>query len=174
MNSFFEPIKQSFIFKILLFIAMLLFTLISKAQVDKKSDLFKTLKAKDSIIFKRTFNLCEVEKLAPIIAENFEFYHDIAGVQDRDGFILAVKNGVCKNPGINKRNLVENSLQVFTLKNNGKLYGAIQKGKHTFQQKQNGEFKTVGIADFTHVWILENNKWKLKRVLSYNHKPYSE
>ena len=41
------------------------------------------------------------------------------------------------------------------------------------EEKQNGELKTVGIADFTHVWILENNKWKLKRVLSYNHKPYS-
>ena len=86
----------------------------------------------------------------------------------------AIKNNLCSNPGNNKRNLVENSLQVYPLNNNGKLYGAIQKGKHTFQQKLNGTFKTVGIADFTHLWILENKKWKLKRVLSYNHLPYSE
>ena len=60
------------------------------------------------------------------------------------------------------------------MKNNGELYGAIQKGKHNFQEKQNGKLITVGIADFTHLWILESNIWKLKRVLSYNHMPYSE
>jgi hypothetical protein len=65
-------------------------------------------------------------------------------------------------------------LDVFTRKNEGKLYGAIQKAKHTFQEKQNKKMITIGIADFTHLWILENNIWKLKRVLSYNHKPYSE
>ncbi len=65
-------------------------------------------------------------------------------------------------------------MTVFELKNNSKLYGAIQKGKHTFQQKIDGKMKTVGIADFTHVWILENTHWKLKRVLSYNHQPFTE
>lgn len=174
MNSFFEPFKNSFILKILLFIAMLFYNFVLNAQVDKNSSLFKILKAKDSIIFERTFNLCEIEKLAPIIAKDFEFYHDIGGIQDRDGFIKAVKNNICIAPGNNKRNLVHNSLEVHQLKNNGVLYGAIQKGKHTFQQKINGDLKTQGIADFTHLWILKNNEWKLKRVLSYNHKPFTE
>ena len=73
-----------------------------------------------------------------------------------------------------KRNLVSESLEVFPLRNNGEIYGAIQTGKHTFQEKQNGVFSTVGIANFTHVWIIENKQWKLKRVLSYNHLPYNE
>ena len=174
MNSFLEPFKKSFALKVILFIAMLLYNFVLNAQVDKNSDLHKTLKSKDSIIFERAFNKCEIEKLAPIIADNFEFYHDVGGIQDKAGFIEAIKNNLCSNPGVNKRNLVESSLQVFTLNNNGQLYGAIQKGKHKFQQKINGKFKTVGIADFTHLWILENKKWKLKRVLSYNHLPYSE
>lgn len=174
MNSFLEPFKKSFALKVILFIAMLFYNFVLNAQVDKNSDLYKTLKSKDSLIFERAFNNCEIEKLAPIIADNFEFYHDVAGIQNKAGFIAAIKNNLCSNPGNNKRNLVENSLQVFKLNNNGKLYGAIQKGKHTFQQKIKGVFKTVGIADFTHLWILENTKWKLKRVLSYNHLPYSE
>ena len=110
----------------------------------------------------------------PIIADNFEFYHDINGIQDRNGFITAIKKNLCTNPGNYKRQLVKESLEVFSLKNEGELYGAIQKGKHTFQEKQNGKLTTVGIANFTHLFILEKNIWKLKRVLSYNHKPYSE
>ena len=155
-------------------IALFIINFMANAQVDKSSNLYVTLKAQDSIIFERTFNKCELEKLVPIIAENFEFYHDIAGVQDRKGFIKAVKNNICTNPGNNKRELVKNSLEVFELKNNNKLYGAIQKGKHTFLQKFDGKMKTVGIADFTHLWVLENKQWKLKRVLSYNHKPFSK
>lgn len=174
MNSFLEPFKNSLVFKVILFIALFFYNFVLNAQVDKNSDLFKTLKSKDSIVFNRAFNLCEVEKLTPIIADNFEFYHDVGGIQDRDGFIKAIQTNLCTKPGMNKRKLVSGSLEVHQLKNKGVLYGAIQKGKHTFLQKQNSEFKTVGIADFTHLWILENNQWKLKRVLSYNHKPYTE
>lgn len=174
MNSFLTPFKESFIFKIVLAIILFFYSLFSFAQVDKSSDLYKTLKSKDSIIFERTFNKCELEKLDPIIAQDFEFYHDIGGIQDREGFITAVKENICTNPGINKRRLVKNSLTVFPLKKNNKLYGAIQKGKHTFLQKIDGKMKTVGIADFTHLWILENKLWKLKRVLSYNHQPLTE
>ncbi|WP_299668652.1 nuclear transport factor 2 family protein [uncultured Polaribacter sp.] len=172
MNSFLEPYKDSYLLKILIAIAVFLFSLVTNAQIDRNTDLYKTLKAKDSIIFQRAFNKCELEKLEPIIAENFEFYHDLAGIQNRKEFMLAMKNNICGNPGRITRQLVAASLEVFPLKNNGVLYGAIQKGKHTFQEKNNTEIKTVGIADFTDLWILENNSWKLKRVLSYNHKPY--
>lgn len=174
MNSFFEPFKDSLIFKFLFAIVLFFVSWLSNAQGDQKSELFKTLKAKDSIIFERSFNLCEIEKLEPIIAKNFEFYHDVTGIQDRQKFMNALEENVCSNFGKFQRNLVENSLEVYSLKNNGVLYGAIQKGKHTFHKKQKKTFKTVGIADFTHVWILENKQWKLKRVLSYNHQSYTE
>ena len=82
MKSFLEPFKDSLIFKILLAIIMFLFTWISNGQVDRTSELYRTLKGKDSIIFERAFNRCELDKLEPIIAINFEFYHDIAGIQE--------------------------------------------------------------------------------------------
>lgn len=174
MSSFFQPLKESFIFKILLAIALFLYSFITNAQVDKNSDLYKTLKSKDSIIFERAFNNCEIEKLESIILDDFEFYHDINGIQNKAGFITAIKMNLCTNPRNYTRQLITETLEVFPLKNENKLYGAIQKGKHTFQKKQNGKLITVGIADFTHLFILEKNSWKLKRVLSYNHKPYSE
>ena len=174
MDSFFTPFKESIILKTLFAIAFFFYTLLISAQVDKKSDVFKTLKSQDSIIFERVFNKCEMEKLTPILADDLEFYHDVAGVQNREEFINAIKNNLCSDPGINQRTLVDSSLEVFKMEKNGELYGAIQKGKHTFQQKNDGKMKTVGIANFTHLWILENNEWKLKRVLSYNHQPLTE
>lgn len=173
MNSFLEPFKESWIIKLILALLIFLKSLFSFGQVDEKSNLYQTLKAKDSIIFERSFNKCEIKQLHNIIADNFEFYHDVAGFETRDAFLKSIKNNICSTPGNMKRELVDNSLKVYPLKNNGVIYGAIQKGKHTFQEKQNGVLTTTGIADFTHLWILEDNKWKLKRVLSYNHKPYS-
>lgn len=174
MNTFLEPFKDSILLKIFLAIVLFLFSLAIEAQVSKTSDLYKTLKSNDSIVFESAFNSCELEQLETIIAENFEFYHDVVGIQNKKEFMDAVKYNICSNPGIHKRKLVKNSLSVFEMKNNNKRYGAIQRGKHTFQQRIDGKMKTTGIADFTHLWIVENKIWKLKRVLSYNHKPYSE
>ena len=174
MNAFLKPFKDSFLIKILAVIAFFLYSFFTNAQINKNSELFKTLKSKDSIIFERAFNKCELKKLNPIIADNFEFYHDVAGIQNKEQFMNSIKNNICTNPGYLKRELVKNSIEVFALNNNGKLYGAIQKGKHTFLENNNFNEKIVGIANFTHLWILENKQWKLKRVLSYNHLPYSK
>lgn len=174
MNSFLAPFKESVLFKIIVALFIFLYSLLINAQVDKSDTIYKILEAKDRLLFERTFNNCEIEKLDSIIAENFEFYHDVAGIQNKETFVDAVKNNICKNPGNMKRNLVAGSLEVFALKNNGLLYGAIQTGKHRFRERQQGILTTVGIANFTHVWILENKQWKLKRVLSYNHLPFTE
>ncbi|QTE22786.1 nuclear transport factor 2 family protein [Polaribacter cellanae] len=174
MKSLLEPFKDSVILKIIMVVILFLFSLCSNAQVSKTSELYQTLKSKDSIIFENAFNNCNLKKLKPIIADDFEFYHDVGGIQNKEQFFEAVKNSICAKPGNHTRTLIENSLEVFPMKKNGELYGAIQKGKHTFQEKQNGKLTTVGIADFTHLWIFENKIWKLKRVLSYNHKPYSD
>ena len=174
MKTLLEFLKDSFLIKILMAILMFLYTLVMGAQVDKSSELYKTLKSKDSIIFERTFNLCELEKLEPIIAKDFEFYHDVAGTQNREEFVTAVKNNICSKPETFSRELVDNSLEVFELKNNGKIYGAIQRGRHNFFIKEKNASRKTGTALFTHIWILENKKWKLKRVLSFDHQPVSE
>nr|WP_321247643.1 nuclear transport factor 2 family protein [uncultured Psychroserpens sp.] len=142
------------------------------AQTDSYSEVYKILKANDSLIFERSFNHCELQHLDQLIPEDFEFYHDKGGLIDsKETFINGMKNGICNPSNTTKstRELVEGSLEVFLLKNNGKLYGALQNGIHKFFETTNGNKVAGSIAKFSHLWILENDKWVLKRVISYDH-----
>ncbi|MBL4706380.1 MAG: beta-lactamase family protein, partial [Flavobacteriales bacterium] len=68
------------------------------------------------------------------------------------------------------RKLVNGSMEVFSLYNEGKLYGAIQNATHEFYIKEpEKELYKTNIAIFTHLWLLDGNIWKLKRSLSYDH-----
>ena len=145
----------------------------ASAQVNKDSELFKTLKAKDSILFKIGFNKCQIKKSAELLTDDLEFYHDKAGITNsKQEFIDQMKSGICRdnNPEKVYRFLVDESLEVYPMYNNGKLYGALQNGKHFFATDEIMTFeKTDNYALFSHLWIIENDKWKLKRVMSYNH-----
>ena len=142
-------------------------------QVDSTSELFQQLEKKDSLLFNVGFNTCNMSQFEELVSEDFEFYHDKGGITNSKAkFILAFKEGLCKSPTTyqSRRELVAGSLEVFELKNNGEVYGAIQRGKHHFFEKSTGKPETSGnIARFTHLWILENNEWKLTRSLSYDH-----
>lgn len=170
MISFFDFFKHNFFIKVVLFIWAMITSLFLQSQDTHNSALYQVLKSKDSIIFERAFNRCELEKLEPLISDNFEFYHDLAGIQNKTEFFNAIRTNICGNAQQKiLRKLNETCLSVFPLKNNGQLYGAIQKGEHTFYIAKNGKTIPTGNALFTHLWILEHNNWKLKRVLSYNH-----
>lgn len=168
-----SKLNQSIKSLLLSSIGILLVSGIATAQVEKSSELHKILKAKDSILFKIGFNKCEVEKSAELMYDDLEFYHDKGGITNsKEEFVSIMKNGICndKNPKKVYRFLVEESLDVFPMYNNGKLYGALQNGKHFFSTDKNMTYeKTDNYALFSHLWILEDNEWKLKRVISYNH-----
>ena len=148
-------------------------SIIANSQISKDSELYKTLKKNDSLIFDSAFNECKSEDMVHLIMEDFEFYHDTGGVTNgKEEFLRTTKQNICGNPNVRPyRELVKGSLEVYTLKKNGVLYGAIQKGDHNFYLKENGEVRPTVTAKFTHLWILENKKWMLKRVLSYDHQP---
>ena len=159
--------------KILILLSALIVPLLAGAQVPTSSELYKTLKKNDSLIFDSAFNECKTSDLDALIAEDIEFYHDTGGIDlGKEPFLKSVRQNICGNPDVRPyRELVKGSLQVFPLKNNGVLYGAIQKGNHNFYLKENGKTRPTVTAKFTHLWILEKNKWTLKRVLSYDHQP---
>ncbi len=147
---------------------------IATAQVDKNSKLFKTLKAKDSILFKIGFNKCKIDQSAKLMYDDLEFYHDKGGITNsKEEFVKTMKNGICRanNPEKIYRFLVEESLEVFPMYNNGKLYGALQNGKHYFSPNESMTYKeSDNYALFSHLWIVdEDGTWKIKRVISYNH-----
>jgi len=152
-------------------IALLLFNSIS-AQESHNSDLFKQLKSRDSLLFDLGFNQCKIEAFEMFISEDLEFYHDQGGLStNKKDFLNAVKNNICSHPDKKPiRKLIPESMEVYPLYENGKLYGAIQKGIHDFYIKEpDKEVYKTSSAKFTHVWILKNNEWILKRVLSYDH-----
>lgn len=147
------------------------------AQHYSDTEIYHELKAKDSLLFDRAFNYCESNYLEDLLSEDFEFYHDTSGItESKSEFIAIMKNGICNpdNQTKSRRELVLNSLKTFPLKNNGKLYGALQIGTHKFFETTNSEEVAGSIAKFSHLWILENKEWKLKRVISYDHKNQSK
>lgn len=146
---------------------------IATAQEKEGSELFKALKAQDSILFQIGFNKCEVQQSAALMCDDLEFYHDKSGVSNSKAeFVEIMRIGLCRenNPKPTYRFLVEKSLEVFPLYDNGQLYGALQNGKHFFSTERDITFiESDNYALFSHLWIIENNQWKLKRVISYNH-----
>ena len=156
-------------------VIMLLTIITASAQVAESSELYQKLKKQDSILFNAAFNTCDTNTLEGIFTEDFEFYHDKGGLSEgRDAFLNPMKEN-CANwnseePQPSKRILISNSLKVFPLYKNGELYGAIQHGIHRFESlNQNKDYQKGDVAKFTHVWIKENNIWKVKRELSYDH-----
>lgn len=145
----------------------------STAQVSKKSSLFKELKQADSLMFKEGFNKCNYTALKQVLHKDLEFYHDQGGIQNLIQFYNAFSKNICgKSNKKLVRKLLEETLEVYPLKNNGVIYGAIQKGAHNFYIKEpNKELQITGYAKFLNTWILENNEWKAKRILSFDHEP---
>ena len=103
--------------KYLLLINLLLITILSTAQVDKSSELYKTIKEKDSLLFNIGFNNCDITQFKKMISDNFEFYHDQAGITNsKSKFIQGIENGLCKLTYKPKRVLDEKSLEVLHTK----------------------------------------------------------
>ncbi|VXB59572.1 Serine hydrolase [Flavobacterium sp. 9AF] len=147
------------------------------AQIDKNTSLFTDLKKEDSIFFERGFNQCDLNYLKSKVVNDLKFYHDQGGFQDKKTFFENIEKYICSNTESKPIRKVDiKSLEVFPLYNDEQLYGVIQKGIHHFYLRQKDkEDLWTSTAKFTHVWVLENETWKLSEVLSYDHqKPILE
>lgn len=144
----------------------------SIAQVKQHSDLHKTILSKDSALFDVGFNTCDISQFETLLSSDFEFFHDKDGTANKTEFLHSLKNGLCGSPDKYqaRRELIEASTEIFPLYKNKKLYSAIHHGVHRFYETlTNTDEKFGSSARFTNVWLLENNKWKLKTSLSYDH-----
>lgn len=146
------------------------------AQIHKKYALFLELKKQDSLFFERGFNQCDLVYLENAVDDQLKFYHDNGGFQDKKIFMDRTKQNICSNPNQKPiRKVIESSLEVFPLYNDGVLYGAIQSGDHQFYiREKNREDVLGGRATFTSVWLKKNDSWLLSDVLSYDHKPSND
>jgi CubicO group peptidase (beta-lactamase class C family) len=173
---FASNIKLPIMKKYFLLFHILLLSIVVSAQNDKSSDLYQVIKEKDSLLFDVGFNNCDISQFENLVSEKFEFYHDQSGITNsKSAFINSIKNDVCKLTYKPKRVVDKNSLEVYPLKNNGILYGAIENGIHNFYAiEKNSTAYITSIAKFSHIWVLENGNWKLSKGLSYDHKDFEK
>jgi ketosteroid isomerase-like protein len=128
----------------------------SSAQVDT---LFKTIESLDTQLFD-AYNHCDLSKLAAMVSDDLEFYHDKTGLSvGKAPFIAAIKQNIC---GKVERTIVPGSMEVYPLKG----YGAVQIGVHRFHHQ--GE-EALGEAKFVTLWQNKDGVWKVTRVISYDH-----
>lgn len=143
----------------------------ASAQELSPKEVFDQLRTKDSELFDEGFNKCDISRFETLIGEKFVFLHDVAGeTNSKSAFVDQVRNGVCAPNYKTRRELVAGSLEVFPLRRDGKLYAAIQNGRHRFYEFPNGKKTLRSTARFTHVWELTEAGWKLVYALSFDHR----
>jgi hypothetical protein len=135
--------------------------------------LYETIALQDSSVF-ATIYTCNPARNNAFLSEDFEFYHDKTGIiTSKKEFMEVLEKNYC-NGGSElrtRRELVEGSMRVYPLNNAGKAYGAVQTGEHRFYESTGSRNERLsGTAKFTHVWLHQNNEWKLSRVISYDHR----
>ncbi|MAO17054.1 MULTISPECIES: nuclear transport factor 2 family protein [Flavobacteriaceae] len=141
---------------------------------EQVSELFSTIATMDSLYFSAQ-NVCDLEKYAYYLSEDFEFFHDKAGLtpsKEKEMMDMAIFCGEeqrTRQPL--RRELTKGSLQVYPMDN----YGALEFCDHVFYlQINDGTEKVVGSGKMTALWKLENNEWKLARIISYDHQPIAK
>lgn len=128
--------------------------------------LHATIAELDTALFE-AFNQCadpaELARHEAFFAEDVEFYHDQGGATfSRDEMIEATRENACGNYW---RERIEGTLEVHPIGG----FGAIAIGEHRFCEFASGD--CPGVADFTTVWRKDEDRWRVTRVLSYDHRP---
>lgn len=130
------------------------------------AELTRQVEALDQALF-GAFNQCQIDKLASLVAEDLEFFHDKTGLmRSRQAFLDSVRKNVCQRF---RREPLPGTMTVFPLEG----FGAIQMGEHKFCPL--GSSRCEGKGRYVLVWHrLDEERWELMRVLSYEHQPLAE
>lgn len=144
----------------------------ARAQIAETSDLYAQMLAANRTLFERGFNQCDLAALEGVLSPGFRFVHDQNGVSDKAQFLRGFNESICSNPARKPiRLLTPGSMQVFALRNEGKLYGAIQTMQNRYMIREPGkELYETSSGRVTNLWLLEGGEWRLRESLSYDHR----
>jgi hypothetical protein len=138
----------------------------------QSAELTAAIARADLELFDVFFIQCDAGKLAALVTEDFEFFHDKAGFNAKSGaeFVALLKDGCEKQAaGTNfraRRELVEGSMTVYPLNN----YGALSMGTHRFYARIPGKPDALTeTGKFISVWRKDGNRWRMARAISYDH-----
>ena len=154
--------------------AIFIITLFACSKVSAQTNdqnLTATILHLDSAFWK-SYNTCDTSEFKKFLTDDIEFYHDKGGITlGADALTTSLSKNLCSTNGYRlRREAVAGSVKVFPMQKDNEIYGAVITGDHVFYITQNGKPEFLdGAASFTHLWILQNGEWKMKRVISYNH-----
>jgi|ERR1051325_1686848 hypothetical protein len=130
----------------------------------RSGPLFEELARMDSILFDASFVLCDAAKANAIFADDVEFYHDKDGLSVGEQVRENTRKLTASCPGKRgiTRTVVPGSLKVYPIEG----YGAMQVGVHRFDERGAA---TSTVAQFISLWHVQDGKWRLARVISFDH-----
>lgn len=129
-----------------------------------QNELYKEIYKQDSIFFS-AFNNCDTVAYRKFLTNDFEFYHDLGGLHYLDEEMQSTRE-MCERNSRIRRELINSTLEVYKLGENGVL----EIGVHRFYHTNPGQTEHIsGTYKFIHVWRKKDNVWKLSRVISYDH-----
>ena len=130
--------------------------------IKNQEELNKAITALDAALFD-SYNRCDLEKFSSFFTDDVEFYHDQGGVTlGKDKLTESVKNNIC---GKTTREIVPGTMEAHYMKG----YGAVEMGVHRFHHPGHEDTEPVGEGKFIHLWQYKDGRWKITRVISYDH-----
>jgi ketosteroid isomerase-like protein len=143
-----------------------LFAVNSNAQEKKvaptSSELFNEIERMDAFLFD-AFNRQDMLVFKALFTEDLEWFQDNSGLLSYET-VFTNFDTMFHNENKLTRTLVEGSLEVHPIKG----YGAIETGTHQFRHIENGK-EEIGTFKFMMIWQNKDGKWKISRVISYDH-----
>jgi hypothetical protein len=112
--------------------------------------------------------------MSSLFTDDIEFYHDKGGITNgKEALAASLQKNLCSNTTYHlRRAAIAETVKVFPMMNDGKIYGALISGEHLFYITDGGKPEYLdGHARFTQLWVMDNNVWKMSRILSFDHKP---
>ena len=156
-----------------LLIQLILFTSLSlPAQELPNAPLFQIMKQQSRLLYERGFNGCDMKYLESVCHKDLKSFYEKEEAQDRVKFFEDVQKFHCTSGAVKTVRIVDpGSLEVIPLKQKDSLYGAVQSGIINFYRREPGKPDVLtGTGGFTHVWLLEKDKWLLKEIMSFGYR----
>lgn len=130
-------------------------------EIRSQAQLDKTIAALDTALFD-AYNRCDAAKFRSFFADDLEFYHSKDGpIKGSETLTRNIVENICG--GDVRRELVPGSLEVHRMEG----YGALQIGIHRFHHPKSK--RPTGQGRFINLWQYKDGKWKISRVISFDH-----
>lgn len=133
----------------------------------------------DRVLFEEVFNRCNLDLVEAITTEDVTMIHDQGGVDEgREAFFIPIRENICSGSPVKPLRYPDShTMEIFPLYANGELYGAIQRGRHSFYLREGEDDDSPRLtnrARFVHLWALSQTGWRLQAALSFDHMNPSE